>query len=136
MKKLVCEYCGKEQDGSYGSGRFCSKTCRLSFIRSAWHQRCPYLPYKVRNTKLNVSRNFIEEYRTNHQACEICGKQETKTARNGSYKGNRTQRLCVDHDHQTNEFRGLLCDSCNKLLGKYEKYKDEIDYYLNREKPI
>jgi hypothetical protein len=23
-----CEYCGKEHDGSYGSGRFCSNHCK------------------------------------------------------------------------------------------------------------
>lgn len=32
MKKYICENCGKEHDGSYGSGRFCSKSCRMSFI--------------------------------------------------------------------------------------------------------
>lgn len=28
---MKCENCGKEHDGSYGSGRFCSKHCRCSF---------------------------------------------------------------------------------------------------------
>lgn len=32
MKINVCENCGKEHDGSYGSGRFCSKSCRCSYI--------------------------------------------------------------------------------------------------------
>ena len=32
MKKYICENCGKEHDGSYGSGRFCSKHCRFVFI--------------------------------------------------------------------------------------------------------
>lgn len=26
-----CEACGKEHDGSYGSGRFCCKSCYKSF---------------------------------------------------------------------------------------------------------
>lgn len=29
---LICETCGKEHDGSYGSGRFCSKECAKEFI--------------------------------------------------------------------------------------------------------
>ena len=28
---MICENCGKEHDGSYGSGRFCSKECARSF---------------------------------------------------------------------------------------------------------
>ena len=27
----ICENCGKEHDGSYGSGRFCSHSCQASF---------------------------------------------------------------------------------------------------------
>ena len=27
----VCEKCGKEHNGSYGSGRFCSKECAKSY---------------------------------------------------------------------------------------------------------
>ena len=31
MKTYICENCGKDHDGSYGSGRFCSKHCRCAF---------------------------------------------------------------------------------------------------------
>ena len=31
MKIYICEYCGKEHDGSYGSGRFCSTHCRCAY---------------------------------------------------------------------------------------------------------
>ena len=28
---MICENCGKEHDGSYGTGRFCSKKCQYAF---------------------------------------------------------------------------------------------------------
>ena len=34
--------------------------------------------------------------------CEICGNEEG---------------LVIDHNHATEEFRGVLCDSCNKGIG-------------------
>lgn len=34
-----CENCGKEHDGSYGSGRFCSLHCRCSYIASTVKHR-------------------------------------------------------------------------------------------------
>ena len=29
---MICEYCGKEHDGSFGSGRFCCKSCSISYV--------------------------------------------------------------------------------------------------------
>ena len=40
MKKYICENCGNEHDGSYGSGRFCSKTCRGAFVAKDQHTGC------------------------------------------------------------------------------------------------
>jgi len=39
------------------------------------------------------------------QCCHICGRR--------SY-------LLVDHDHRTHLIRGLLCDCCNRLVGRHE----------------
>lgn len=36
--------------------------------------------------------------------CALCGRQPKSV-------------LCVDHDHQTNKVRGLLCNGCNRGLG-------------------
>jgi hypothetical protein len=35
VTKLICEYCGKEIDGLYGSGRFCNKHCAVGYSTKA-----------------------------------------------------------------------------------------------------
>lgn len=50
--------------------------------------------------------------------CACCGNPETRF-----HKGKPTP-LCVDHDHTTNEIRGLCCRSCNSGLGLF---KDNIE---------
>ncbi len=47
--------------------------------------------------------------------CELCG---------------TTKNLHIDHNHETNKARGVLCDLCNKGLGQF---KDSVE---NLEKAI
>lgn len=56
-------------------------------------------------------------------SCAICKKHKSKFTRN----------LAVDHDHKTQEVRGLLCYYCNhKLVGRHNKesVKKLVDYLL------
>ncbi len=62
--------------------------------------------------------------------CVICRKPETRT-----FKGVAT-RLQVDHNHKTEQVRGLLCSSCNLKLGHYEDkdFAKKAKKYLNNYK--
>jgi hypothetical protein len=59
-----------------------------------------------------------EEMRLNQgNCCAICKRPFVKTP-------------CVDHDHKTGKVRGLLCNSCNGVLGKVELFGPAIQEYL------
>lgn len=68
MNMKQCEVCGKEHDGSYGSGRFCSASCRskanLNKVRN-----------RVSNLPSIVNRNIIHEanIRAAKWKCVHCG---------------------------------------------------------------
>ena len=54
--------------------------------------------------RLGLSWEHISELQRSIY-CGLCGKQSNE--------------LVVDHDHNTNEFRALLCSKCNTGLGQF-----------------
>jgi len=55
--------------------------------------------------------------------CFFCGKPETANRR-----ASVIRRLSIDHDHETNQVRGLLCLGCNISLGYFERgMKSRLD---------
>lgn len=49
-------------------------------------------------------------YKLSESGCGICGAKESKAL-------GKQGRLCIDHDHSTGLFRGVLCWGCNIALG-------------------
>jgi hypothetical protein len=50
--------------------------------------------------------------------CAICGKPNTM-------KG-KDRRLTIDHDHKTEQFRGLICQPCNFGLGGFRDNPESL----------
>lgn len=71
--------------------------------------------------KYGISIDKYEEMLLDQDhACAVCGKPETSE---------KFSHLSVDHDHDTGEVRGLLCASCNRLLGLFEANRDLFVYF-------
>ena len=93
--------------------------------------------YKVIERRANLKKNYnitLEQYdqmfAVQDGICAICGKPETVKNQYG------VKRLSIDHNHETGEFRGLLCSSCNFLIGNAKEslliLKSAINYLKNR----
>lgn len=56
----------------------------------------------------------LDQYREmlaeQNNGCAMCGKSPEENGK----------RLCVDHNHKTDEVRGLLCVGCNRWVGLVE----------------
>lgn len=116
--KFKCEKCGKRYETEYG--------LKVHFDK---HH---LLPKEKRNVKVAgyeifITNEQLDEYRLAHTKCEICGKDVEDIRK----ENNHFKKLCIDHNHVTNEFRGLLCMTCNSALGWFEKNEDAVLKYLN-----
>lgn len=95
---------------------------------------------KENKHRWNLANNYgltPEEYVAMLQeqggVCAICGEPETK-------KHGRTGtefRLAVDHCHGTGRVRGLLCQTCNRVIGLFrddvERHRKAISYLLRNQ---
>lgn len=78
---MICENCGKEHDGSYGSGRFCSKECARSYatsnelnkhqLKEAKCVNCGKIIYIDKRASLKTCK--CKECSTKQFKCNICG---------------------------------------------------------------
>ena len=83
---------------------------------------------KLTHDKIRLKHAYnltLEEYykilESQNGKCAICGRERA------AFK-NMKLPLCVDHDHSTKKIRGLLCESCNIMIGLA---KDNREILLN-----
>jgi nitrate/TMAO reductase-like tetraheme cytochrome c subunit len=81
---------------------YCSSTCKG---KNAYYKRVYGLTEKEYE---NMKEN--QNYR-----CAICNSEGFMIGSN-----NHTEKLAVDHDHNTGKVRELLCHNCNRGLGLFQ----------------
>lgn len=92
---------------TYGKGEECKK-CHSEREKARYHAN----PKKMWAYFLNKNYGLsVEQYEALVTAqggvCALCG-------------GTQSRRLDVDHCHDTEKVRGLLCTSCNNGLGRFK----------------
>ena len=97
---------------------FCSRECSNEYSKKT----------KLDKLQYNVKIKDILSYHEKQHICEICGAKEKGNS--SPLKRKIPNALSRDHNHETGNFRGLLCYSCNVKLGWYEKFGEEINQYL------
>lgn len=64
---------------------------------------------------------FGELFHDQKGCCAICGLHHSKIGRNVVHRELKlTEKLFIDHCHETGRIRGLLCNNCNSILGVLE----------------
>ena len=121
----------KKKNVKSGYSSRCKK-CESEYNKTVNYNRENKYEY---NKKWRLKYNYgitLEDYNRllekQNGACAICG--TTSTGKRKSFY--------VDHDHKTNEVRGLLCNQCNSGLGNLgdnieiiEKAIKYLEYYEN-----
>jgi len=124
METKLCRWCDPPQEkpisefyknhrAKDGLSSKC-KECESKMHQVIYRTKKSHLRSSLKvNYKLTI-KEFNKMYRNQKGACAIC----TVSGR----------RLVIDHDHISGKARGLLCDSCNHLLGRAN---DSIDILRN-----
>lgn len=121
-----CFECGIDFPAKMHSHIYCSAVCKERAKRNRWtqqkkeaiaaaKQRWSAQNFtKQKNTQLKYSYGIdLDQYKqilaSQDGKCYICQRSAEEF----------TKFLCVDHDHLTQEIRGLLCTHCNKnVIGR------------------
>jgi len=101
-ERRVCRKCNQEK--SIYDFRFTSKATNKRHVIC---KECRQIHRKfIRDAQANRAQMLLQQ----NNACAICGITASEI----------TDKLVIDHNHETLVVRGLLCSYCNKGLGFFK----------------
>ncbi len=116
----ICNTCNIEKNETaftWKGGRSKQRSAKCSACKSKvkrannpTHERGKNLKRKYGLSLLDYNNLLTDQ----NGLCKICGNPETNKFKNGKIKP-----LCVDHCHDNQTVRGLLCSNCNTGLGLF-----------------
>jgi len=127
-----CTKCKVEKDESeFSISASKSRDGLLSWCRSckSIHDKeynKKYLERTRKEIRYGLSQSEYDQMvKDCNSCCAICGKRG---------------KLCIDHDHSTENTRGLLCNNCNTAIGLMQDnpiiLRKAADYLIQRKKPV
>lgn len=117
FKTKKCPSCGDEKDIEEGfwKNQSCCIDCSKIKQKTSWHSRSPkkrleqHLKYRYSLT----IKDLLQALEDQGGGCAICTEQLPDLL----VYNNRRRGYAIDHNHETGQFRGVLCLSCNSMLG-------------------
>lgn len=124
----------KSLSGDFWKGQSCCINCSKIKQKNYWQSRNPkrrleqHLKYKY---KLTI-KELYETLEKQDNCCAICYEQLPDLL----VYNNRRRGYAIDHNHETGQFRGILCLPCNSMLGMAKDNSSYLrkaaDYLDNR----
>lgn len=99
FKQKKCTTCEVEYTPEAPSQQYCSIACRG---KNSYYKR----NYNITEAQYEAKKKIQQN------KCMICCTEGFCIGKNG-----HTEKLAVDHDHETGMVRDLLCHNCNRALG-------------------
>ncbi len=115
-----CKLCAKKKNKKYQKNNL--EVFRLGNAKYRKHNksyRIKWILYDHKITEYEYNK-LSEKYAG---LCAICNNPQTRTNR----KDGTQQPLFIDHDHETDEIRGMLCNDCNRGLGFFKDNFEILD---------
>lgn len=125
---MICENCGKEHDGSYGSGRFCCKECARSFSTKKDHTN------QKKEAKCVDCGKII--YIGKRAPIDNCRCDRCKKLHSGKYKlyGDDIERACPLFNIRCKDcyfYKNKICNNRSFATTSINTLKKYFDFNVN-----